>query len=125
MSITLTDGIRFTVQPRRAAVSVGMNDAELLEASDARAVCSAFHRIKRISAEEGRRGRAKRLVGSFAKVRLRPNEVAELMISLVQHAGRSRDVLKRQSDADHGTYLDNAIWEWFTATNPTLGNAGV
>ena len=51
---------------------------------------------------------------------INPEKLQELMLSLFNSpAGRA--LLHRQSEADRATYLDNAIWQWFTTTNPKLG----
>jgi hypothetical protein len=34
----------------------------------------------------------------------------------------ARATLQRLSEADRATYLDNAIWQWLTVTNPKLAD---
>ena len=51
---------------------------------------------------------------------INPEKLQELLLSLF-NTPAARATLSKQSEAGRGTYLDNAIWQWFTATNPTLG----
>jgi hypothetical protein len=53
---------------------------------------------------------------SFA---INPEKLQELMLSLF-HTPAARAALRRQSEADRATYLDNAIWQWFATMNPPL-----
>jgi hypothetical protein len=54
---------------------------------------------------------------SFA---ISPEKLQELLLSLF-NTPAARAILHQLSEADRATYLDNAIWEWFTTTNPKLG----
>ncbi len=54
---------------------------------------------------------------SFA---INPEKLQELLLSLF-NTPAARASLHRLSEADRATYLDNAIWQWFTTTNPKLG----
>src|SRR5438093_6208293 len=56
-------------------------------------------------------------VVSFA---INPEKLQELLLSLF-NTPAARAILHRLSEADRATYLDNAIWQWFTTTNPKLG----
>ena len=56
-------------------------------------------------------------VVSFA---INPEKLQELLLSLF-NTPAARASLQRLSEADRATYLDNAIWQWFTTTNPKLG----
>src|SRR2546427_12854352 len=56
-------------------------------------------------------------VVSFA---INPEKLQELLLSLF-NTPAARASLHRLSEADRATYLDNAIWQWFTTTNPKLG----
>jgi len=55
-------------------------------------------------------------VVSFA---INPEKLQELMLSLF-NTPAARATLSRQSEAGHGVYLNDAIWQWFITTNPTL-----
>jgi len=55
---------------------------------------------------------------SFA---ISPEKLQELLLSLF-NTPAARAILHQLSEADRATYLDNAIWEWFTTTNPKLGS---
>ena len=89
-----------------------LNDAELLEAFYAES--SLRHGIKNFCKRTAWPGKP---VVSFA---INPEKLQELMLSLF-NTPAARATLKRQSEAGHGTYLDNAIWQWFTTTNQALG----
>ena len=56
-------------------------------------------------------------VVSFA---INPEKLQELLLSLF-NTPAARASLRRLSEADRATYLDNAIWQWFATTNPKLG----
>jgi len=56
-------------------------------------------------------------VVSFA---ISPEKLQELLLSLF-NTPAARAILHRLSEVDPATYLDNAIWEWFTTANPKLG----
>jgi hypothetical protein len=48
-----------------------------------------------------------------------PEKLHELMLNLFNSpAGRA--ILRRESEADRATDLDNAIWQWMMVTNPKL-----
>jgi hypothetical protein len=53
---------------------------------------------------------------SFA---INPEKLQELMLSLF-NTPAARAALRRLSEADRATYLDNAIWQWFATMNPPL-----
>ena len=55
-------------------------------------------------------------VVSFA---INPEKLQELLLSLF-NTPAARASLHRVSEADRATYLDNAIWQWFTTTNSKL-----
>jgi len=48
-----------------------------------------------------------------------PEKLKELLISLF-NSPVARAALRRQSEKDRYSYLDNAIWLWLTTANPTL-----
>jgi len=48
-----------------------------------------------------------------------PEKLKELLISLF-NSPVARATLRRQSEKDRYTYLDNAIWLWLTTANPKL-----
>ena len=56
-------------------------------------------------------------VVSFA---INPEKLQELLLSLF-NTPAARASLRRLSEADLATYLDNAIWQWFGTVNPKLG----
>lgn len=56
-------------------------------------------------------------VVSFA---INPEKLQELLLSLF-NTPAARASLRRLSEADRATYLDNAIWQWVGAANPKLG----
>jgi hypothetical protein len=56
-------------------------------------------------------------VVSFA---INPEKLHELLLSLF-NTPAARASLRRLSEADRATYLDNAIWQWLSAANPKLG----
>jgi len=49
-----------------------------------------------------------------------PTKLQELMLHLF-NSPDARSILHKLSVADRATYLDNAIWQWFAAMNPKLG----
>ena len=55
-------------------------------------------------------------VVSFA---INPEKLQELLLSLF-NTPAARATLSRHSEGGRVTYLDNAIWEWFITTNPTM-----
>lgn len=55
-------------------------------------------------------------VVSFA---INPEKLQELLLSLFNNPA-ARAILHRLSKSDKATYLDNAIWQWLTVTNPVL-----
>jgi hypothetical protein len=89
-----------------------LNDAELLAAFYAED--SLRHGIKAFCKKTVWPGKP---VVSFA---INQEKLQELMLSLF-NTPAARATLRRQSEAGHGVYLDNAIWQWFGSTNPTLG----
>ncbi len=89
-----------------------LNNAELLAAFYAED--SLRHGIKAFCKKTGWPGKP---VVSFA---INQEKLQELMLSLF-NTPAARATLRRQSEAGHGVYLDNAIWQWFGSTNPTLG----
>jgi hypothetical protein len=89
-----------------------LNDAELLAAFYAED--SLRHGIKAFCKKTGWPGKP---VVSFA---INPEKLQELILSLF-NTPAARATLIRQSEAGRGVYLDNAIWQWFGSTNPTLG----
>jgi hypothetical protein len=88
-----------------------LNHAELLAAFYAEK--SLRHGIKLFCKKTHWPGKP---VVSFA---INPEKLQELLLSLF-NAPVARALLKRQSDADRATYLDNAIWQWLTVTQPKL-----
>jgi hypothetical protein len=48
-----------------------------------------------------------------------PEKLQELLLSLF-NTPAARTILRRLSESDRATYLDNAIWVWFTMANPKL-----
>jgi hypothetical protein len=89
-----------------------LNSAELLAAFYAEE--SLRHGIKKFCKKTAWPGKP---VVPFA---LNPEKLQELLLSLF-NTPAARAILQRLSEADRATYLDNAIWQWFTTTNPKLG----
>jgi len=89
-----------------------LNNAELLAAFYAED--SLRHSIKAFCKKTTWPGKP---VVSFV---ITPEKLQELMLSLF-NTPAARATLSRQSDAGHGVYLNDAIWQWFGSTNPTLG----
>jgi hypothetical protein len=88
-----------------------LNNAELLATFYAED--SLRHGIKNFCKKAGWPGKP---VVSFA---INPEKLQELMLSLF-NTPAARATLSRQSEAGHGVYLNDAIWQWFITTNPTL-----
>ena len=88
-----------------------LNHAELLAAFYAEE--SLRHGIKLFCKKTNWPGKP---VVSFA---VSPELLQELVLSLF-NSPAARAILKRQSEADRATYLDNAIWLWLTVTQPKL-----
>jgi hypothetical protein len=89
-----------------------LNHAEML--AEFYAEDSLRHGIKNFCKKTAWPGKP---VFSFA---INPEKLQELLLSLF-NTPAARAILRKQSDADRATYLDNAIWQWFTTTNPKLG----
>src|SRR5579859_4707151 len=51
---------------------------------------------------------------------LGPEKLKELLVNLF-NSPVGRATLRRESEKDRYTYLDNAIWLWLTTANPKLG----
>ena len=88
-----------------------LNNAELL--AEFYAEEGLRHGIKKFCKKTGWPGKP---VVAFA---LSPEKLQELLLSLF-NTPTARAILSRQSQNGRATYLDNAIWEWFTRTNPKL-----
>ena len=88
-----------------------LNHAELLAAFYAEE--SLRHGIKLFCKKTNWPGKP---VVSFA---INPEKLQELLLSLF-NTPAARALLQRQSAADRATYLDNAIWQWLTVTQPKL-----
>jgi hypothetical protein len=88
-----------------------LNHAEVL--AEFYAEDSLRHGIKNFCKKTGWPGKP---VVSFA---INPEKLQELMISLF-NSPAARASLRRLSEADRATYLDNAIWQWLTVVNPAL-----
>jgi hypothetical protein len=89
-----------------------LNDAELLFAFYAEE--SLRHGIKNFCKKTAWPGKP---TISFA---VSPEKLQELLLSLF-NTPAARASLRRLSEADRATYLDNAIWQWFGTVNPKLG----
>src|SRR2546426_11653466 len=89
-----------------------LNHAELL--AEFYAEDSLRHGIKNFCKKTAWPGKP---VVSFV---INPEKLQELLLSLF-NTPAARASLHRLSEADRATYLDNAIWQWFTTTNPKLG----
>jgi hypothetical protein len=88
-----------------------LNNAELL--AEFYAEESLRHGIKKFCKKTAWPGKP---VVAFA---LSPEKLQELLLSLF-NTPAARAILSRQSQDDRATYLDNAIWQWLTVTNPKL-----
>jgi hypothetical protein len=89
-----------------------LNHAELL--AEFYAEDSLRHGIKNFCKKTTWPGKP---VVSFA---INPEKLQELLLSLF-NTPAARASLRRLSEADRATYLDNAIWQWLSAANPKLG----
>lgn len=88
-----------------------LNDAAVL--AEFYAEDSLRHGIKNFCKKTAWPGKP---VVSFA---INPEKLQELMLSLF-NSPAARASLRRLSEADRATYLDNAIWQSFCAANPKL-----
>ena len=88
-----------------------LNDAELLAAFYGEE--SLRHGIKLFCKKTNWPGKP---VVAFA---INPEKLQELLLSLF-NSPDARAILHRQSAAERATYLDNAIWQWLTVTQPKL-----
>jgi hypothetical protein len=88
-----------------------LNNAELL--AEFYAEEGLRHGIKKFCKKTAWPGKP---VVAFA---ISPEKLQELLLSLF-NTPAARAILSRQSQADRAVYLDNAIWQWLTVTNPKL-----
>jgi hypothetical protein len=88
-----------------------LNHAELL--AEFYSEASLRHGIKNFCKKTGWPGKPP---VSFA---IDPTKLQELLVSLF-NTPAARESLRRLSESDRATYLDNAIWQWFTVTSPAL-----
>ena len=90
-----------------------LNSAELL--AEFYAEDSLRHGIKNFCKKTAWPGKP---VVSFV---IDPEKLQELLLSLF-NSPAARAILHRLCEADRATYLDNAIWQWFTTANPKLSD---
>jgi len=88
-----------------------LNNAELL--AEFYAADTLRHGIKKFCKKTAWTGKP------VVPIAMSPEKLQELMLNLF-NSPAARGILHRESEADRATYLDNAIWQWLTVTNPKL-----